>query len=76
MINYIILSISIIVIIIIIIIMIYNILYINDINNHQRLKNSQQLYGIYDDNDNSNDSSNNNSNDNANDNANDIKIGL
>jgi hypothetical protein len=67
MINYIILSISIIVIMIIIIIMIYNILYINDINNHQRLKNSEQLYGIYDDNDYSNDSSNN---------ANDIKIDL
>jgi hypothetical protein len=47
--------------------MIYNILYINDINNHQRLKNSEQLYGIYDDNDYSNDSSNN---------VNDIKIDL
>jgi hypothetical protein len=34
--------------------MICNILYINDINNHQRLKNSEQLYGIYDDNDNNN----------------------
>jgi hypothetical protein len=67
--------------------MICNILYINDINNHQRLKNSEQLYGIYDDNDYSNDSSNyddnnkndnanNNTNDNVNDNVNDIKIDL
>jgi cellulose synthase/poly-beta-1,6-N-acetylglucosamine synthase-like glycosyltransferase len=72
MINYIILSISIIVIIIIIIIMVCNIIYINDINNHQRLKNSEQLYGIYDDSSNDND----NVNDNDNDNVNDIKIDL
>lgn len=68
MINYIILSISIIVIMIIIIIMIYNILYIDDINNHQRLKNSEQLYGIYDD--------SNYDDNNRNDNVNDIKIDL
>jgi hypothetical protein len=56
--------------------MIYNILYITDINNHQRLKNSEQLYGIYDDSSNDNDNVNDNVNDNDNDNVNDIKIDL